>query len=178
VLPKTKQMYRDAKQVHHLLIEDLTHLGTEVSKCSLADQIDTVYSLKKTEDLLDDARKEMKKVRAKLETKACLSFYTEAIESFKTVYCSAKVKIKQFANFPHKRRNDPEKFDKIMHSLGVPANVVDCEAVRLNWEGFAEWFSKRQAAGLPLPEGVVTDETYTIYELATRKILDVDEEVD
>jgi len=169
-------MYKDTKQIHHLLYEDSVHLFTEVGKETLAEQVDTVYALKKTEELLDDIRKELSKVRKKIELRACLAFFQEAIDNLKTTFCNAKVTMKQFANFPHKRRNDPKKFDLLMDYLGVPVEVRNIEAVRLNWEGFAEYFSRKQAAGEPLPEGITVDDTYTEYTLATRKLKDVDED--
>jgi hypothetical protein len=84
--------------------------------------------------------------------------------------------MKQYAKYPAKRRNDPDKFDKLMTSLGIPQDIIDSESVRLNWEGFSNWFTKRQSDGLPLPDGITVDDVYTEYELATRKLKEVDED--
>ena len=176
MLPKLRQMYVDAKQVHANLFEDSVHLYTETEKVSLGDQVDTVYSLKKTEDLLDDLRKELKKVRTRIETRACLAFYAEEVDSFATSYCSSKVKITQFPAFPAKRDKDPEAFDALLTAMGVPEHLIIAETVRPSFEGFKAWFTEQQATGQPLPEGLTADEVYTVYELSTRKKKDPDED--
>ena len=182
MLTKLVEMYKLAKATHASLYSSSVHLFTETAgdRCSLADQVDAVYTLRKAEDLLDDVRKELKKVRARIEVRTCLAFDIEQITKLSTPFCTGTSKVSQFAKYPAKRENDPEKFDALMKSMGVPEDLltseVGKEVVRPNWEGFASWFTERQANGQPLPDGITVDDVYTVMELATRKKKDPDEE--
>ena len=179
--PKLQQMYREAKQVHGLFFTDLSGIKEHFDdpQTKVVDKIDTVHTLKQVSGLLDDIRKEIDKLNKSLQVHTALAMYSAEVDSVKTSFCSAKIDVKQFASYPHKRRADPEQFDKIMGALGVPKELTDrgedSEVVRLNWEGFCQYFSERQGTGKPLLEGIETDKVYTEYTIKTRKRKEVDD---
>lgn len=168
-------MYTDAKQVHHLLFKDLQHIETLFTQSNLAERIDIVYGLQKTSEMLDEVRKQIDKVEKSLATKACMEMEVGGLQKMKTPYCSATVKVENFANLPHKRAKDPEKFDTIMASLGVPSEISRMEGVRFHWPGFKEYLTNCVAAGNPIPPGISPNDMYTEYTLSTRKTKEPDE---
>lgn len=178
MLPKLRQMYLDAKQVHHLLYEDLSDVEKTFNSptTNTTEKADIVHALKQTSAVLDDLRKQIDKAVKRYALFTCIDLQLHEVDTIRTQHCTAKIAVKQYAKYPAKRRNDPDKFDKLMTSLGVPQDIIDSESVRLNWEGFSNWFTKRQADGLPLPDGITVDDVYTEYDLATRKLKEVDEE--
>jgi hypothetical protein len=135
-----------------------------------------VYALQQTSDMLTDLRKQIDKLEKTLGMFVCMEMRHEQLDSIKTPHCSAKVKVEQFANLPTKREKDPQKFDALMGSMGIPASVIESESVRFHWPGFKEYLTQNQAEGHPLPEGLSVDDVYTEYTLQTRKIKTPDEE--
>jgi len=169
-------MYKDARQIHHILYGDLSKLQEKFNQSNLAEKIDIVYGLQKTSETLTDIRKQIDKLESRLSTFACLEMQHENLQSIKTPFCSAKVKVEQFASLPTKREKDPDKFDALMSSMGIPADVFQSEGVRFHWPGFKEYFTKRQAEGFPMPDGIDVEDVYTEYTLQTRKIKEPDED--
>lgn len=170
---RIKEIYASVKELHHEIISRLAELGESGPK--LSERVEAAFALKKTEDLLDDLRKEVKKVRQPRELACCVLLYQEEMTSFTTPYCTAKVKAVQFVKFPHKKHSNPEKFTELMQAIGIPNKVIEHEAVRFNWMGFKDLWTERQVLGLPMLEGVKFDDMYTEYSLAFRKNMEVDE---
>lgn len=175
MLPQLKQTYRDTKQVHSKLYQELKQIEQLFATQNLAGKIDTVYALQKISDTLTDIRKQVDKVVKSMTKPISIQMEFEQIERVSTPYCTAKTKVEVFANLPHKREKDPEKFDKIMNSLGVPLQVAQQEGVRFHWPGFKEILTQQQEQGLPLLDGISLDEIYTEYTLQCRKKLEPDE---
>jgi len=171
-----KNIYNKARKLHHETITALAELGEGDPK--LSERAELVFGLKKTEDMLEDLRKEITKVRKGRELICCLGFYQAEVDSIKTVYCSAKVHTEQFVKFPHKKHSDPERFERLMKSLDIPEEVINHEAVRFNWNGFKTLFTQRQVQGLPMLEGVDFDDVYTEFSLRFRKGKPIEATVD
>lgn len=170
-----RSMYIDAKQVHHILFKDLQGLEDKFKASKLAERVDIVYGLQKTSEMLNEIRKQIDKVSKSLGTRVCMEMEVAGLRKLKTEHCTASVKVENFANLPHKREKDPEKFDTLMASLGVPSEVSQIEGVRFHWPGFKEYLTNQVAQGNPIPPGISPDDLYTEYTLATRKVMEPDE---
>ena len=175
MLEQVKNMFRKVKDLHHQLYMETEELKPKTRDMILRDKVDSIYAMRKMEDLLDDLRKEVKKCRRHMETIACFEFLSEEIDKFSTEHCSARIEIKQYAKFPHKRREDPDNYDVLLADMGVPQELIDSEALRIHYDGFKNFFSKRQEEGQPLLKGIDPQAIYTDYNILTRKKKDVDE---
>lgn len=175
MLQQLKQTYHDTKQVHSKLYQELKQIEQLFATQNLAGKIDTVYALQKVSDTLTDIRKQVDKVVKSMTKPISIQMEFEQLASISTPYCTAKTKVEMFANVPHKREKDPEKFDRLMQGLGVPLQVSQQEGVRFHWPGFKDLLTLQQEQGLPLPEGLSMDDVYTEYTLQCRKKLEPDE---
>jgi hypothetical protein len=182
MLGQAKQMYSEIIETHKRIYDNVISLRTQIPNLNLGELADLACAMRETLRMLEDVEKSIKEVQKSAEKFCTLSWMNESQISgeqyrIKTKYCSAEPKIKQFPKFPSKRRYNPEAFDRIMQGLGIPQELIESEIVRPNWEPFTDWFSTRQQAGLPVPEGIDPSETYTEYSLSIRKLKDVlDEE--
>ncbi len=170
---RIKEIYSSVKDLHHEVISRLAELGQGDPK--LSERVELCYALDRTEKLLDDMRKEVKKVRELRALAACVMIYQAESTSIKTTYCTATVKAQQFVKFPHKKHNNPEKYTELMQAIGVSDKVIEHEAVRFNWMGLKDLWTERQVEGLPMLVGVDFEDTYTEYTLGFRKNKEVDE---
>lgn len=173
--PNVQAVYLAVRSHHENLYREVLNLKKECESFSVADQADAAYALREAAELLDDSRKELNRLRKFIEQVACLRMYQAEVTKIKTNHVSASVKVSMYANYPHKKEKDPKRFEALMLSMGIPQNVVDTEAVRVNWEGFKDWFTIRQSNGEPLPEGVDVQEMYSEYGLNLRKLKGVEE---
>jgi hypothetical protein len=167
-----QDFYRRASEAHNFVIATLPTLGP---KANLSDLADLLLSLKKSSDLLDDARKEIDKVMRAVEAIFCkLAVTSNMTEPVRTDYCTATPKLKMVASIPS-IKTEPEKYAQLMRYLKIPEHLwstaggvngeYQSAKVALHWPGICDLLTERARLGEPMPPGIDPAKVTTNYSV-------------
>lgn len=177
--PICKRLFAQARAAHYRMCELTQELQRElVSSADLSELADAVFALRKSEDLLEDARKECGVLLTLMEKVTCLRWLadqTQKHEPIRTEYCTASPDVKQTVKTP---RKDTPEYGQLLAHFGVPAGVPFAP----HWPSMLKRIDADLAAGKPLPPGCDPNEMLQVCVVRTlkrkRPILDEGEAVD
>jgi hypothetical protein len=148
-------------------IKAAEHIVTNTA--DLQELADAVYVLRELEELIDDARKQIARLKDVAENRACVIWVSgQDAKPIRTPYCTATPKM-TFHHPEIKRKNDPEAYDALMASMGVPKEIAEKELLRTHWPTFSGYLGDLAAEGKPFPAGIDPAKTKPIYRLTIRK---------
>lgn len=176
---ETKDLYILVRDTHAQVYNRVKEL-TEQTKAlaDLEEQADNCYALHQTLKLIEDMRGQLRDLKDMAErlTGVLWSKLSDG-DPIRTTYVTATPRLRVVASIPS-RKSSPEKYNALMNALGVPTHLSnkDTEVVRVHWPGLCDHLTSLQEQGLPLPEGLDGDKTWTQYSMLYRAKKGVDED--
>lgn len=189
MLASAQQLYREVRAAHERIYKAMQELHGLLPSLSTKEATDTIYALREMETLLDDSRKEVKRVKNITEKLVCIKWTLDGIGgTISTDYCTGSPDNKICAKMPD--ANKPEEradYEALMSYLGIDPQLwdngevmtekglEDTKVVNIHWPGFQDYCNRLIAAGYQLPPGIDKDKTYTLYSVSIRKKKGVDQ---
>lgn len=136
---------------------------------SIENQVDYVFALRETEELLERMLKNVKKVKRLASKQACITCVMDTIEKVETEYCTGKLNEKFAFVYPNRRRENQENYDTLMEALGIPVDVYSKELVRIHYPAFQAYCNELVSAGYTTPAGIDPNKQIPDYDFAVRR---------
>ena len=178
--PKTqlKAKHRRVQREHQAIydvaigIRDLAVKG-EISN---EDSVDIAFLLRSIAEYFDDLRRETDKIRIIIEKITCMRWMQSSLnedpskvtQTIQGELASGTPHLKTGAAIPN-RNKDPEAHIEFMRQIGVSGEALRRNMVRVHWPLVIDYFTDLTERGLPLPKGIDTSRTYTLYSLRLRE---------
>jgi hypothetical protein len=172
------QLVREIHARHGELAQAFAELeamaDAEVVMTELADM---AYAMREANDLLEDSAKHARKVKATASKRACMVWVavSSSGDKIRTDWCTASPDMLICVTPP---KDDTPEYTLMMEDLGVPIELyrpaMDGEELKspplkFDYKGLAQFLTKRQGAGHPLPRGVNPVKVFNEFELNIRK---------
>jgi hypothetical protein len=144
-----KELYGYSRKVHQESYKRLLALERLLTQeGELTELGDAVFALRKTEELLEDARKECGKLLTLMEKLTCLRWLatSKTHEPIRTEYCTASPDVKQTVSVPPK---DSDDYKSLLKHFEIP----DGAPFMPHWPSLLKRVSADIAAGQPIPPG-------------------------
>lgn len=110
---------------------------------TLQDKVDISYVLHACANELDEIRKDLNRKSQFIQQMCCILITTQGEGTVYGTFASAKRRGKTYYRIPASRKDGrEEEFDKLMQSMGIPAEVYENELVRPHGPGIAEYAAK------------------------------------
>ena len=179
--PTAQEIYRKARELHETIYKLAVELTAMVPQNSNEENCDLAYAMREADKYVDDTRKEMTRLSKLAQSIVCLKWSQLAGgKPIKTDYCTGTPVPKICAHIPTVEK-DPKNYRALMTYLGIdpmlwdegkvisPLGEEETEVVKVNWPGFQALVARLAANGLPLPDGIDPNETYTLPEVRLLK---------
>lgn len=171
---------------HAEIYESLGAIKRSVNKDATCEELaDVAVALREAETYLKDVRVEVTKLKEYTEQVCCMLYLEDAArmmkqEPIRTDLVTASPDMKVAARIPTFEK-DPVNYVKLMTYLGIDECLWDrgtmltelgeehTEVISVHWPGFTSLCTRLKAKGLPLPDGINPDATYTQFTLRMRK---------
>lgn len=167
---ESKELYEETKRYFTKRV--LAHQKLEQNTASLEDCVDAVYAIRESVNYLEQVRKDLEKLSGILQQVTCISLISRHKKSYKTDYCTATKKSSVSYGIPTKKK-EPEKYVELMSSLGIPADVIRDELVRVHWPAFKEYCANLQEKGEQPPVGIDPSKGTAHFSLSIRRNRDI-----
>jgi len=167
--PEALSLYREVKATSQSTTLKLDAIKKMVQGLETRDLVDSIYVLREVVELTNTIKKEAEKVRKILAKVGVLHCDAFLIEKVQTAFCTGKPQETSEFSFPHKRDINPEQFDTIMRSLGIPKDVYEKELVRLHWPEFQKYCQALLADAKNPPAGIDPDKSFPVYDFSIVK---------
>lgn len=115
---------------------------------------DTALVCREIEDTVDAFMKKVHEVSNLAQASGCFMIEHNNLHNIKTEYCTASPNPKIWFKLPGKREYNPEWFDHVMESIGVPPETSRLELVRLHPPKFIDYCTQLLGEGLDPPAGI------------------------
>lgn len=183
---QVEQLLRKAITAHNEIYQLLGEVKQSVNKDSTCEDLaDIAVALREAETYLKDIRVEVTKQKETTERICCLLYLEDSTrmmrkEPIRTAFVTASPDMKVAAKIPTYEK-DPVNYERMMRYLGIDEQLWDrgtiltelgeehTEVVSVKWPGFTSLCTRLKANGLPLPDGIDPDATYTEFTLRMRK---------
>lgn len=184
--PNAELVLRKAITAHRELYNLIATIKQSVSEESECEQLaDIAVALREAETHLEDTRKTVTNAKEVVCRLACMRYLEDASrvlqgEPIRTDLVTANPEMTICAKIPTYEK-DPVAYAKMMTYLGVDEQLWDkgkiltdageqhTEVVRVHWPGFQSLCTRLKAHGLPLPDGIDENATFTQFTLHMRK---------
>ncbi len=143
-----RKVYAEARAAHERCYRQIMDAQRAlVAEGDLRELGDAVFALKKSEDLLEDARKECGKLKSLVEKITCVRWLNQGDhDPIRTEYCTASPDIKQTVSVPSK---DSPEYKALLTHFGIPEGAPFAP----HWPSLMKQVSANLAAGQPIPAG-------------------------
>jgi hypothetical protein len=162
--------YRKGQEFHAELVRADAALRKTLSlNPEIADHVDAAYALRELERMSDECRKVAKLLGdVEQKTTCVLASAMGSAESIRTDHCTATPQAKTIASVP-RQSSDPDGYCRLMQYLKVPEELWGSEeehsVLQPHWPGLMEKLNRDLERGLPLPDGIDPNKTYTEHKL-------------
>jgi len=145
-----KELYLDMIPLLSLLEkktqEEMTTYG--------AQQVDTAYACRETNNILDELKKKINRISTIAQTVASVSMTAMQEERIKTLHVTATTKPRMWFKIVTRRDSNPEEHDRLLTALGVPKHIAESEAVRIHPPKFCDYMTELVGKGEDVPVDV------------------------
>lgn len=174
--PLAQKIYAMARAEHGQIYNRLAELRQYLDRCPNQGELaDAAYALRKAGELLEDTRKEVKRVEELAIKIACVLWVRDPAnlngKPIKTQYVTASPNVVDMPRLPSRREN-PNQFFELLTALGVPQHLqgTDDESSIIvpHWPGLLKHVEQLAGEGKPLPAGLDSTATYPVYKMTLR----------
>lgn len=165
-------MHEKLERMHRTVYALMQSVETSVKTDPMTqhDRVDSIYVMRLMEALLDDTRKETKKVKELIEKITCLTWVKDATAepTVRGTLCRGKPDVRQAARIPSQTK-EPERFAELMAALKIPIEMVERGVVKPHWPNMVTYLTNLSVEGLPFPAGIRPDDSYDVYSVSCTK---------
>lgn len=148
------EAYKKAHALHLELTQTLVDLEREVKTCGDVQALaDDGYALRETMKMVDATLKDLGRVQKLVATMfgVVWSMDPNAPDRVKTEWCSCAADIKEFCAPPDPEAQ-PVEFAEVCRAIGIPEDSIKSGAIKLSFNGLADWMAHARREGKNLPE--------------------------
>lgn len=178
--------YKEAvKSVSHIqgpIQKGLTELANNSEGLTNEELADTLMALKKSFELMEESYKAVKRIYKTLEgrfvERCSLQIQTDgklSVLTTRTEWCTATCRAEIHSPVPTLEK-DEKIYRALCKYMKLPQEVEDAGAVKFSWEKIAECLTKDAENGLPLPEGISSQDTFITKTVVIRQKKDLNNE--
>lgn len=161
------QTYVEARKLHDETLDRIPYLENSVKSMDPAMIVDTVYALKKTNEVLDDMRKKLDKVTHLAERLGCVIAVQSAEAQLHGRWSTGTTGMREQPGVPNPEK-EPEAYVELMRALGASEQVIEDKTLRPSFEAVGEYMAKLGEEGRPLPEALQSVRKFPVYSISTR----------
>lgn len=168
--PEALRLYSETLTAYQQLLPQANAMAQQINRAGTAEECaDLALVAKKSEELIDELRKALYRVKELAIKKACTIWAVTSTdgEPIRTEYTTATPDVAEAVAFP-KRDEHPDKYAALMAYMGIdPGLWKDCQypAVDFHYNGMIDLIAGCRQRGQQFPPGLDESKVYTTYKL-------------
>ena len=148
------QILREARELHSKVFQVLVGIKRVFGRreTTLEELVDMCWLLRQASKLYDDLRKELNKQDEIISIVVANRWLMRPTHGpIRGELATGSPDVRDQPCIPRRSEN-PEAYDNMLRSLGVPEDVVATAAIRIDFEGIGNFLAALQESGKPVPD--------------------------
>jgi hypothetical protein len=170
MLQREVELMDQVKKLHFELVTRMHELELQVKqgKTPIPEMVDFAFACREYERYANDMKKEASKLQQLIAKVVTMLWVIDASsERIETDYCTCEPQMRVHASVPSFSK-DFKRYQTVLSNIGVPQEIIAAGVLDTNWERLGDFLTEKTKNGLPLPEGIDPERTYTVYRLSMR----------